>query len=533
MSLKNISLLLVSFIATNNIYAINYYMNNIGDSQNNNQFMQDNYLNTQNETIHKRITEKLEHARQQLNANPEDDALSNYIKTLEDLQKIQNISQEANMDTLINLHLVDINNNNNGIQNNEAHNNNIAPLNNIANNNPLIIEPIQVDLNVLNNNIDNETQFIQLLNITKNIVNTENKKKAIKKICDYIFIDNWSKLDDIFTLSENEDLNTMLSILTMDECSSYMGTEYMDIKAKLENVIWNTFIEQCQMGYYGEIENQESFNKVFDAFFEQTKQNQFIKKFNEIKDHINIIDAFSYGESKISIITQIKEQLIKHIEIVKAHIDNAFDSIKERRTECYSKACNESAQSHELNESLVLRDTNYTLSQLMKPIYDSNNKYYDLNSSFNKLQNYLFADDYNYTYFQIKIQEDISSLKFKLKKEIELNETEKTFQKILNNAQDNKLNIDNYDFLFNKYTTQIDDNLKKEYDNAYNHYFSFSTNFVNTFWSDIDNIVKFNALNTIEDQLKLDISEKLKKQTYFVNKVDTYILTNKLYPNIK
>ena len=101
----------------------------------------------------------------------------------------------------------------------------------------------------------------------------------IKKICDYIFIDNWSKLDDIFTLSENEDLNTMLSILTMDECSSYMGTEYMDIKAKLENVIWNTFIEQCQMGYYGEIENQESFNKVFDAFFEQTKQNQFIKKF--------------------------------------------------------------------------------------------------------------------------------------------------------------------------------------------------------------------------------------------------------------
>ena len=338
-------------------------------------------------------------------------------------------------------------------------------------------------------------------------------------------------------MADRNTLETIKNTIKLEAFSNYMKYIYMDIEGTLTTLV-NTFIEQCQEGLYGDCENKNDFYKLFDVFFNNSKENQYIEKINNLNNTIMVNKIYYSSNENHDLIHEILDLLTDGVKLVETHIDNEFEKLMSQKMDYYNKVLKKDPNilvKFEPHKQIFVRDTNYSLKQLMHQIY---NDFYPTNSldpvidSCKKLKIYL-CNNYNDTYFKIHILEDISSLKFKLNKNFLLNNDEQKLQNILNNAQDEKLNTTDYNILLNKYTIKISDSLKKQYDNAHKTYFNNCCNYINTFHKEVKILQNTNQLTTVNDQLKLDLFDKLNEQKFFVNKIDTYILTVQLYPIIK
>ena len=319
--------------------------------------------------------------------------------------------------------------------------------------------------------------------------------------------------------------------MELDDFSQYMKKYYMNIEDKL-TILVNTFIEQCQEGFYGDINDEESFNQLFDKFFEQTKKTQYIDKIDKAQDVLDTIEDDLQEGANNNIQDEknkIMELLNKHFKLVKEHINNIFKELTNQRKNLYQKFCNKDKSKMKF-EIIEPKDMNYSLKPIIYSImYEISNttmNYKYLGKNCCQLRGYLF-NEYN---FKLTLQEDISTLKFYIKKNIIIDEEMQKLQSVLDNIQEDKINESDYELLLNKYAIKPTADLIKLYDKAYSNYFSSNTNFLHALELDVNDLKKNNKLNIINDQLKLDLLDKIKDQKYFIDKADTYLLTAILYP---
>lgn len=464
-----------------------------------------------------------------------------------------NIAQNNNNIAQMNLgHAVIQNNNNTELNNNSIevqNNNNIGQNNNhiiqagnhfgfIFNNNNIEIFgiiPLNFNLsNSIENDLNMNTSFEELLNKIKKENNRKKKNYIIKEFCDYIFGNNYDNLNSIFYSSNTKQLKIIRETLELDDFSQYMKKYYMNIEDKLTTLV-NTFIEQCQEGFYGDINDEDSFNKLFDKFFEQTKKIQYENKVDNAKEILNIIED-DLQEEENNNGQYEKSKMIKLLnesfELVKEHINNIFKELTSQRANLYNKFCNKDKQKMKF-EIIEQKDTNYSLKPIIYSImYEISNttmNYKFLEKNCCQLREYLF-NEYNSTYFKVTLQEDISTLKFCIKKNIIIDKAMQRLQAILDDIQEDTINDSDYELLLNKYAIKPNADLIKLYDKAYSNYFSSNIKFIHNLELDVSILKNNNKLNIIHDQLKLDLLDKIKDQKYCIDKADTYLLTEILYP---
>ena len=627
MSFKYINILLTSVcFLTNDVYSLNYYndvvLPNLHNLEQNQAQLQQEYINNQNDEIYKKIDEKLAIAKQQLDHDNSDEELKKYVENLENLRNKQNISQEVDIDELINLGLLDLNTyeqNNNIVQfvqvnddsevnnnanqnqnnNNAENNNNIEHTNNLMQNNNNIaeqnnnIEQVGNNIEQINNNqeqndgvvqnnnnennnmayngnannlhileaifndifleqenvigivpinfnlhnnieeqLNMKTSFETLLKKIKDENRIKIKNNIIKEFLGYIFGDNYHNLNAIFWNANNEKLKTIKEILELEEVSVYMKKYYMDIENKLTTLV-NTFIEQCQEGYYGDISNKEYFYEIFDKFFDETKKIQYIGKIESANDILDEIEDDIGNGSLLK--TQLLELLDKHFKEVTNHINNIFKELSNKKEECY-KQFNKQDKSTLKFEIVEQKDTNYILRRVIYPImYEidkSTMNYKNLTGNCRELRKFLF-DEYNSTHFKIRLQTDISSIKFKIDQNNLLNEKEKKIKTVLDHSQEDKISEDDFGLLLKEYAIKPNADTIQIYCKSYNNYYSSNINFIQKLEQDVCIIKTNNKLNESNDQLKLDLFDKIKWQNYSVDKADTYLLTEILYSTHK
>ena len=593
MSFKYINILLTSVcFVTNDVHSLDYYTNvvlpNMHNLENNNSQLQHEYINNQNEKIYKKIDEKLENARQLLDSGNGDEELKQYIEKLEDLKAKQNISQEVDINELIEFGLLESNmeqNDNTDHSNNIMQNNNLEQNNNIEqieannnqdenqNNNPVQhnnvigenmindVDPlmnindlqalgeifphfnvmilnedgiIPINFNNIEDQLNMKTSFENLLKNIKNENRIKTKNNIIKEFLGYIFGDNFYNLNIIFWNASINQLKTVKEILELNDVLEYMKKYDMDVESKLTTLV-NTFIEQCQFGYYGDIQNRDDFNKLFDKFFEETKKNQYMEKIEKAN---NILEEIRYDITNTdneTLKNQVLKLLDKHFKAVTEHINNMFKKLSNKKEECYKQFNNKNDENNsKLKFEIVeTKDTNYKLKQILYPImYEINNStmnYKNLGKNCCKLRKYLF-DKYNMTYFKIHLQTDISALKFKINQINLVNdEKDKKLQIVLDHSQDETMNEDDFYLLLKQYTKTLDTNIINKYCKAHNNYFYSNENFIQKLEQDVCSIKIKNKLNNVNDQLKLDLLDKIKEQKYAIDNSDTYLLTEILY----
>lgn len=609
MSFKYISILLTSCcLFTGNVYSLNYYndvvLHNVNNLGNNHLQLQQEYVNNQDDEIYKKIDEKIEQAKQQLDCVDSDEELKKYIETLEDLRTKQNISQEVDIDKLIDLGLLEVNvceqntniehnnviqnnnseysnnivqvennvdqiNNNSELSNNIDHsnnaehnsnseqNNNIGEhiiqnaniphhinnlqalgevFNNILSNQGDIIEIIPINFSLSNNieeQLNMKTSFKDLLKKIKDENRIKIKHNIIKEFLEYIFGCNYYNLNTVFYNADNEQLRTVKEILELEDVSQYMKKYYMDIENKLTTLV-NTFIEQCQEGLYGDIKDEDCFCSLFDKFFKEAKKNQYMEKIEKATDTLDeLYDYISnvQEENELSLKRQVFDLLDNYFKVVTDHIDNIFKELNNRKKDCYKRFSNQ-CKSNLKFEITEKKDTNYSLKMIIWPIMYEIDKstinYKNLGENCCKLRGYLF-DEYNMTNFKIRLQTDISSLKFKINQKNPIDEKEEKLQTVLDHSKENKMKENDFTLLFKEYAIKPDAKTIQTYRNAYNNYISSNIDFIKKLEQDVNSIKENNNLNELNDQLKLDLFDKIKEKNYLIDKADTYLLTEILY----
>lgn len=113
-----------------------------------------------------------------------------------------------------------------------------------------------------------------------------------------------------------------------------MKNEYMNPEESITTII-NTFVGQCQYGFYEDCSNETDFNKLFETFFNETKEKQYTNKITQYDNVINEIQQWLINDTtlKQNIITLLNNKFI----LVKQHISDIFNKVNDKKFLCYLK----------------------------------------------------------------------------------------------------------------------------------------------------------------------------------------------------
>lgn len=194
----------------------------------------------------------------------------------------------------------------------------------------------------LENTLQMNISFHELFNKIKNENNLDSRNKLFQEFCQYIFGNEYDNLRTIFNIASNEQLLDIKNTLELNSYSQYMKKEYMNVKEGMTTII-NTFVEQCQEGLYGDCSSENDFNKLFDTFFKETKEKQYIdkiKKYNNVIGEIQqkLQDEIQQGlQNNITLKQQIIILLNNRLNLVNQHIDDIFRKVNDKKLLCYLK----------------------------------------------------------------------------------------------------------------------------------------------------------------------------------------------------
>ena len=194
----------------------------------------------------------------------------------------------------------------------------------------------------LENTLQMNISFQELFNKIKNENNFDLRNKLFQEFCQYIFGNEYDNLREIFSIASNEQLLDIKNILELKSYSQYMKEEYMNVKEGMTTII-NTFVEQCQEGLYGNCNIENDFNKLFETFFKETKEKQYvnkIKKYNTVicKIQQKLQDEIQQGlQNNITLKQQIILLLNNRFNLVNQHVNDIFRKVNDTKLLCYLK----------------------------------------------------------------------------------------------------------------------------------------------------------------------------------------------------